>query len=91
MRSGTPRQEEFVRNTREQHGYEYKEVCRLLEEANLFVDNGYQYGTAYLTEEVPQEVLEYLFTLPAYNGAVYDSYLDIKPVDEEEFLNLIGV
>ena len=49
----------------------------MLEEADLLIDNGYQYGTAWLREEVPDHVLEWLFSLPGTG----DTFDDIRPKD----------
>lgn len=90
MRAGTPKQEAFIREWRLSNKYSYNEACKALNEAGLLIDNGYRYGTSWLKEEVPKEVIKYLFSLPAISG---DSWLDIEPVavDETEFFNIINV
>jgi len=67
MRAGTPKQEEWLR----QHPIEvvypeshYEKASKLLEEAGLNPDDGYRYGHAWLREEVPAEVLQFLADLP---------------------------
>jgi hypothetical protein len=64
MRAGTPAQEEFVREWKRERRYDYTKVCEALEGAGLLVDNGYRYGTAWLAEEVPAEVIAWLSALP---------------------------
>ena len=78
MRAGTPKQEEFVRKWRKTaDDTSYVAACKMLESVDLLVDGGYRYGTAWLKEEVPLDVLEWLFTLPGI-GATFD---DIHPAE----------
>lgn len=88
MRAGTPRQEEFVRNWNLSNAYDYTTVCKALEEAGLLIDGDYRYGTAWLKEEVPMDILRYLFSLPAETGNSWD---DINPaqVDVDEFFSIL--
>lgn len=90
MRAGTPRQEDFIREWKLTHKYDYTKACDALAEAGLLYDNGYKYGSSWLKEELPEEIIKYLFTLPAISGA---SWLDIEPiaVDEADFLNILQV
>lgn len=91
VRAGTPKQEAFIREWRLSNKYSsYDEACKALNEADLLIDNGYRYGTSWLKEKVPTEVIKYLFSLPAISG---DSWFDIEPVtvDETEFFNIINV
>jgi len=37
---------------------------RFLESHDLLVDDGYKYGSAWLHEEIPEEVLDFLKSLP---------------------------
>ncbi len=63
MCAGSPKQEEFLR----QHPSErrdYTATCKLLEEAGLLVDYGYKYGSAWLSEQAPSDVLDWLKALP---------------------------
>lgn len=89
MRAGTPKQEAFIREWKLSHKYDYTEACKALEEVGLLYDNGYKYGSSWLKEEVPLEVIKYLFSLPAISG---ESWLDINPtaIDTEEFFKLIS-
>jgi hypothetical protein len=64
MRAGTPKQEEFIREWEKTNRYDYKQVCEALKEAGLYEDNGYKYGHGWLTEELPQDVIEFLESLP---------------------------
>lgn len=90
MRAGTPKQEEFIRLWNVSHKYDYTEACKALKEVGLLYDNGYKYGSAWLQEEVPKEVIQYLFTLPSVDG---DSWVDIEPeaIDEQEFLSVLNL
>lgn len=63
MRAGTPQQEEIVREARKAGRLSYQDAVKLLESHELLIDNGYRYGTAWLTEELPSEVVEYLESL----------------------------
>jgi hypothetical protein len=42
----------------------YTKACAWLEARGLLVDGGYKYGSAWLKEEVPADVIEFLQTLP---------------------------
>lgn len=88
LRAGTPRQEEFVRNWKLSNAYDYSAVCQALENAGLLIDNGYRYGSSWVKEDVPQNVIKYLFSLPAVSG---DSWDDINPVqvNTDEFLSIL--
>lgn len=65
MKSGTPAQmaylEEHPITDRFDH---YTAACQALTEAGLNPDNGYEYGSAWLRVDVPEEVLEFLCSLP---------------------------
>jgi hypothetical protein len=70
MKAGSPDQRAFLRdNGLEAAGYEG--ICEVLAEAGLNPDPNYQhdgqpyrYGSAWLREEVPQDVLDFLRNLP---------------------------
>lgn len=64
MRAGSPAQEAFIRTWRAANQYEYAAACAALKEAGLYDDNGYKYGMAWKTEEIPAEVIELLASLP---------------------------
>ena len=64
MKAGTPKQEEFIREWKKSNKYDYNSVCKALEEAGLYIDNEYRYGSKWLTEEIPEEVIKWLFELP---------------------------
>ena len=89
MRAGTPKQESFVRDWLNNHKFDYTEICMALSEVDLLNDNGYKYGSSWLTEKVPDEVIKYLFSLPAISG---DSWGEINPapINEAEFFNILG-
>lgn len=61
MRAGDAVQEEWLRENG--HGKDYTDTCEKLKGAGLLVHEGYQYGHAWLREEVPAEVVAYLFAL----------------------------
>jgi hypothetical protein len=53
-RPGTPAQMEYLRA----HPHRsYDDAVRALDDAGLLVDNGYRYGTAWLVEELPAEIV----------------------------------
>lgn len=89
MRAGTPKQEAFIKQWRQTNKYDYTKACKALEEVGLLFDNGYKYGSSWLKEDVPNDVIRYLFTLPCIKG---DSWGDIDPtpVNEDEFFNILG-
>ena len=65
-RAGTPKQEEMIRQWKESGWkYYYAEACERLDAAGMLTDEGYKYGSRWLYEEVPDEVLEFLRSLPA--------------------------
>lgn len=71
MVAGSPRQMEYLRTTRREFpGYpasHYEWAKSLLADAGLEPDaehDGYSYGSAWLTEELPADVIEFVTTLP---------------------------
>lgn len=64
MTAGDPEQEACLREYGK--GLNYEAACKVLDSHGLLVHNGYKYGTKWLREEVPQEVLNYLESLPEY-------------------------
>lgn len=62
MRAGDPIQEDWLRE--HGHGKDYTETCGKLEAAGLLVSNGYKYGHAWKFEELPEDVVSFLATLP---------------------------
>lgn len=69
MKAGTPAQmAELEKHTfPEGHGNHYEWAKGILANAGLFHDhsrNGYTYGTAWLREEVPADVIQFLESLP---------------------------
>lgn len=67
MKAGTPDQEEEITRFRIENnitGWAYEEEVAFLKRINLYEDNGHKYGTAWLMEEVPQDVLLFLISLP---------------------------
>jgi hypothetical protein len=69
MRAGSPAQERFLRENPVKAIYpesHYDVACKALAQAGLNPDpeTGYKYGTAWLREEVPADVLEWLASRP---------------------------
>lgn len=62
MRAGTPAQEMFLRLHKVGGGYE--ERLEALTAAGLNPDNGYVYGSRWLTEDLPAWMPEYIESLP---------------------------
>lgn len=65
MRAGTPAQEEALREVKDSFDRLnwYDNACAYLENKGLLVDNGYRYGSKWLTEELPADVIEYVQSL----------------------------
>jgi hypothetical protein len=64
MRTGTIAQEEAIRAMPKSGAYNYSDACAFLKDRGLLEDNGYVYGTAWLKEKVPGDVMEFLAALP---------------------------
>lgn len=65
MRPGTFMQEEILRQAKAS-GVEindYDDACNYLQRFDAYVDEGYKYGTRWLKEELPQEVIDYVSCL----------------------------
>lgn len=91
MRAGTPEQEKAVRWYLENEGkgvYSYEAIAQFLETNGLLYDDGYKYGSGWLKEEVPLEVIEWLFTLPG-EGDSFDGIF-VHEVSDEEFNAIIN-
>lgn len=89
MRAGTPKQEEAVRRwCTTSNDQSYKAACEMLKSIDLLVDDGYKYGSKWLKEDVPLDVLEWLFSLPG-TGATFD---DIHPaeISEQDFYMILN-
>lgn len=91
LRAGTPKQMEFLReNNITNYANDYKRVCEILESADLLYDNGYKFGSSWLKEEVPDDVIRYLFSLPALSGDSWDDF-NTAPIDENDFFAIINM
>lgn len=44
--------------------YEYTQACTILEDNDILIDDGYQYGSKWLSIEVPASVISFLEGLP---------------------------
>lgn len=59
MHAGTERQDALVDEfLASGNPYDYKQVCEYLKQNNLYIDNGYEYGTKWLYREIPASDLE---------------------------------
>lgn len=58
MKAGTPKQEAFVEEWRKTNEYDYTNASKALEEAGLLVDDGYKYGSSWLREDLPEEIIQ---------------------------------
>ena len=65
MRAGTFVQEEILRQAKASGVQlnDYDEACNYLQRFDAYVDEGYKYGTRWLKEELPQEVIDYICAL----------------------------
>jgi hypothetical protein len=65
MRAGTHRQEEALRPVKDTFDRLnwYDEACNYLSSIDLLFDGDYKYGSAWLTEELPADVIEYIESL----------------------------
>ena len=64
MHAGTKAQEECLKHYFDEHREtDYSAQCNYLEKHNLLVDNGYEYGTAWLIWEIPEEDLKEIESL----------------------------
>lgn len=71
MRAGSPAQTAWVEANVDEKAYDYAKVCAALTEAGLnpdpnYLRNGkpYAYGMAWLRVDVPQDVVDFLASLP---------------------------
>lgn len=65
MRAGTFVQEEILRQAKASGVKlnDYDEACNYLQRFDALVDEGYTYGSGWLKEELPQEVIDYVCCL----------------------------
>lgn len=71
---GTPAQMARLRQVRGETSEGYEADCKILEEWGQLVENGYKYGSAWLTEKVPEDVVEYLEALPDNSDVMPDCW-----------------
>ena len=57
LKAGTPIQEKFINEWKQNNKYDYTAACEALKEAGIYKDNGYKYGSGWLFEEIPQEII----------------------------------
>lgn len=60
MQAGTKRQQQCLKDNDGNEKFDYTNSCKILEQHNLLVDNGYKYGTDWLWREYPIDELEQL-------------------------------
>lgn len=58
LKAGTPKQEKFIEEWTKGNKYEYAKVCEALKQEGIYIDNGYKYGSKWLFEEIPQNIIE---------------------------------
>lgn len=65
MNAGTCQQnkivDEYFKNCNKQ--FDYTEACKVLEDNNLLIDNGYSYGSKWLVNEIPSKDIELIKSL----------------------------
>lgn len=66
MRAGTPKQEAAITEHygRPRVGYEFGQACQHLRRLGLYEDDGYKYGSAWLYEPLPQEIVDEVCAWP---------------------------
>lgn len=64
MRAGTILQEKAIREWVVNNRYDYTSACEYLKSINLYEDGDYKYGTAWLKEDLPVDVIDFLCNLP---------------------------
>ena len=65
MKAGTPKQEAFIEQWRKENnvtGWAYEEICEALKAAGIYEDNEYKYGSSWLFEEIPVNIIEEIKT-----------------------------
>lgn len=63
MHAGTPKQEKFLNDNIQKHNWDYKKCCNLLKRHGLLHDNGYEYGTNWLYEAIPENDLKLIYEI----------------------------
>jgi hypothetical protein len=65
MRAGTFVQEEILRQAKDKGAdlSTYEKACDYLHGLDSLIDDGHKYGSAWLKEELPQDVIDYVSTL----------------------------
>jgi len=57
LKAGTEKQQAFIKEWEQNNKYEYSAVCEALKKAELYEDNNYKYGHAWLVNPLPEEVI----------------------------------
>lgn len=67
MNAGTQKQEKAIKEWRRKNkisGLAYDEECKYLKSIRLYTDNGHKYGSSWLLRTLPQDVIDFLESLP---------------------------
>ncbi|MCK5639870.1 MAG: hypothetical protein KAJ19_03705 [Gammaproteobacteria bacterium] len=57
LTAGTVMQEDAIREWKRTNDYEYGAACAFLKDIGLYEVKGYKYGTAWLFEKIPDEII----------------------------------
>ncbi len=74
LKSGTNKQDEILNQYKEDNPdwrYSYTEACDILKRNDLYIDRDYKYGYAWLTEELPQEVIDFITSLASVTSGAF--------------------
>ena len=66
LHAGTRKQEKAIREWRKKNnitGWAYDKECEYLKSIGLLVDRGYEYGSSWLYEPLPKDVVEFIKSL----------------------------
>lgn len=64
LHAGTPLQRETIRKFQSADNPSYDEQVKILSANGILIDNGYLYGSQWLYESLPNEVLDWFSALP---------------------------
>jgi hypothetical protein len=78
MNAGTEKQKAFINEWKKTNRYDFSKACDALTEANIYIDNGYKYGSAWLIEILPNEIITKVIS-------IFDKYN--KPENTEQKIN----
>lgn len=88
----TLQQMRLVRPFRDQNpNASYDDVCRMLEDNNLLVDSGYRFGSEWRFEEIPNDVLKFLFSLLGFGTTWFQVADELRSLNQVNFGELFGL